>query len=240
MSYSKPPVLKGIAKSDYENYLRTDELLSLQKGPEDWEHRDELLFTVVHQASELWLKLATSEVSEAVNQLRQNNLREPQRLLSRAVLCIHQTHSALDMLEKMSPWDYQQVRRALGHGSGFDSPGFNQLRKAVPDLGIELHRLLNENKIELLTVFLNDRLYEDLFQIAEWLLEIDERISLWRSRHFKVVERSIGMKVSGTQGTPVHVLEKLNSFQFFPELWEVRTQLTLSTMSGETTSNWED
>lgn len=226
MSYSKPPVLQGVAKSDYENYLRTDELLSLQKGPEDWEHRDELLFTVVHQASELWLKLATSEVSEAVNQLRQNNLREPQRLLSRAVLCIHQTHIALDMLEKMSPWDYQQVRRALGHGSGFDSPGFNQLRKAVPDLGIELHRLLSENKIELLTLFLNDRLYEDLFQLAEWLLEIDERISLWRSRHFKVVERSIGMKVSGTQGTPVEVLSRLNSFSFFPELWEIRSQIT--------------
>jgi tryptophan 2,3-dioxygenase len=226
MSYSKPPVLQGIAKSDYENYLRTDELLSLQKGPEDWEHRDELLFTVVHQASELWLKLATSEVSEAANQLRQNNLREPQRLLSRAVLCIHQTHNALDMLEKMSPWDYQQVRKALGHGSGFDSPGFNELRKAVPNLGIEFHRLLNENKIELLTLFLNDRLYEDLFQIAEWLLEIDERISLWRSRHFKVVERSIGMKVSGTQGTPVEVLSRLNSFSFFPELWEIRSQIT--------------
>lgn len=226
MSYSKPPVLQGIAKSDYENYLRTDELLSLQKGPKEWEHRDELLFTVVHQASELWLKLATSEVSEAVNQLRQNDLREPQRLLSRAVLCIHQTHNALDMLEKMSPWDYQQVRRALGHGSGFDSPGFNQLRKAVPDLGIEFHHLLHKNKIELLTVFLNDRLYEDLFQIAEWLLEIDERISLWRSRHFKVVERSIGMKVSGTQGTPVEVLGRLNSFSFFPELWEIRSQIT--------------
>ena len=226
MSYAKPPVLQGIAKSDYENYLRTDELLSLQKGPQEWEHRDELLFTVVHQASELWLKLATSEVSEAVSQLRQNNLREPQRLLGRAVLCIHQTHSALDMLEKMSPWDYQQVRRALGHGSGFDSPGFNQLRKAVPDLGIEFHRLLNENKLELITLFLNDRLYEDLFQIAEWLLEVDERISLWRSRHFKVVERSIGLKVSGTQGTPVEVLGRLNSFSFFPELWEVRSQIT--------------
>jgi tryptophan 2,3-dioxygenase len=208
-------------------------LLSLQKGPEDWEHRDELLFTVVHQTSELWLKLATNEISEAVHQLRKNNLREPQRLLSRAVLCIHQTHSALDMLEKMSPWDYQQVRRALGHGSGFDSPGFNSLRKSVPQLGVEFHRLLSESKIDLLTLFLNDRSHEDLYQIAEWLLEVDERISLWRSRHFKVVERSIGATVTGTQGTPVEVLSRLNNFRFFDDLWDIRSRITFFAIQQE-------
>jgi tryptophan 2,3-dioxygenase len=226
VSYAKPPVLAGAGKSDYENYLRTDELLSLQKNSDQWEHRDELLFTIVHQTSELWLKLASSEVSEAIEKLRKDNLREPQRLLSRAVLCIHQTHNALDMLEKMSPWDYQQVRRALGHGSGFDSPGFNQLRKLIPDLGEEFHRLLKQEKIDLITLFLNDRVYEDLYQLAEWLLELDERISLWRSRHFKVVARSIGQEVAGTQGTPVEVLARLNNFTFFPELWSVRTEIT--------------
>ncbi len=226
MSYAKPPVLAGSGKSDYENYLRTDELLSLQKNSDEWEHRDELLFTIVHQTSELWLKLASSEVSEAIEKLRQDNLREPQRLLSRAVLCIHQTHNALDMLEKMSPWDYQQVRRALGHGSGFDSPGFNQLRKLIPGLGEEFHRLLKQKKIDLITLFLSDRVYEDLYQLAEWLLELDERISLWRSRHFKVVARSIGQEVAGTQGTPVEVLARLNDFTFFPELWSVRTEIT--------------
>jgi tryptophan 2,3-dioxygenase len=130
------------------------------------------------------------------------------------------------MLEKMSPWDYQQVRRALGHGSGFDSPGFNQLRKLIPDLGAEFHRLLKQEKIDLMTLFLNDRIFEDLYQLAEWLLELDERISLWRSRHFKVVARSIGQEVAGTQGTPVEVLARLNNFTFFPELWSVRTEIT--------------
>lgn len=233
MSYAKPPVLAGSGKSDYENYLRTDELLSLQKNSDQWEHRDELLFTIVHQTSELWLKLASAEVCEAVEQLRQDNLREPQRLLSRAVLCLHQTHNALDMLEKMSPWDYQQVRRALGHGSGFDSPGFNQLRKLIPDLGAEFHSLLKQEKIDLITLFLNDRAYEDLYQLAEWLLELDERISLWRSRHFKVVARSIGQEVAGTQGTPVEVLARLNDFTFFPELWSVRTEITNIALNRE-------
>jgi tryptophan 2,3-dioxygenase len=137
------------------------------------------------------------------------------------------------MLEKMSPWDYQEVRRALGHGSGFDSPGFNALRVEVPTLGREFHRILREHKLDLLTLYLNDRLYEDLYQLAEWLLELDERMSLWRSRHFKVVERSIGANVSGTQGTPVEILGRLNSLTFFPELWSIRTEITNFALQGD-------
>ena len=59
------PILAGPGASDYERYLRTDELLALQKGPDEWVHRDELLFQTVHQSSELWLKHAWVEVEEA-------------------------------------------------------------------------------------------------------------------------------------------------------------------------------
>jgi tryptophan 2,3-dioxygenase len=59
------PILPGRGGSDYERYLRTDELLALQKGPAEWVHRDELLFQTVHQSSELWLKLACHEVEGA-------------------------------------------------------------------------------------------------------------------------------------------------------------------------------
>jgi len=226
MTQPKKPILSGAASSDYENYLRTSELLRLQKGPDEWIHRDELLFTVVHQTSELWLKLMTNEVIEAVQQLRLSNVRESHRLLGRAVLCITQAYSALDVLEKMSPCDYQQVREALGHGSGFDSPGFKQLRQVVPLLEVELNRMLDENKLDLLIVLLNDRLHEDFYQLAEWLIELDERVTLWRLRHFQVVKRTIGFSSHGTQGTPVEFLNRLNSFTFFPTIWNTRNELT--------------
>ena len=48
--------------SDYEVFVRSAELLSIQVSAEDWAHPDELLFQIVHQASELWLKLAVSEL----------------------------------------------------------------------------------------------------------------------------------------------------------------------------------
>ena len=63
----KEPVLPGTAASDYERYLRTDELLALQKGPDEWVHRDELLFQTVHQSSEIWLKHAWNEAEEALD-----------------------------------------------------------------------------------------------------------------------------------------------------------------------------
>ena len=65
----REPILPGPGASDYERYLRTDELLSLQKTAEERVHHDELLFQTVHQSSELWLKFATTEVDEAAGRL---------------------------------------------------------------------------------------------------------------------------------------------------------------------------
>ena len=63
-------MLAGAGDSDYERYLRTDELLALQKTPQEWVHRDELLFQTVHQSSELWLKLASTEMEEVARAAR--------------------------------------------------------------------------------------------------------------------------------------------------------------------------
>lgn len=233
MSYGPDQILAGAGNSDYERYVRTVELLSLQKNPEEWLHRDELLFAVVHQACELWLKLATSEVNQAVEYLAADKPRMALRLFPRILLGIKYCHESLDMLEQMSPWDYQQVRRALGHGSGFDSPGFNAIRLAIPGLWTQFQRALTAANIDLLQLFLHHEEHDELYLLAEALLEVDERMYLWRSRHFKLVERSIGAKVSGTQGTPVEVLGRLNSFIFFQELWDIRTTITNYAISQE-------
>ena len=63
------PILPGSGASDYERYLRTDELLSLQKPPEERAHHDELLFQTTHQSSELWLKFAGEEMETATGHL---------------------------------------------------------------------------------------------------------------------------------------------------------------------------
>jgi tryptophan 2,3-dioxygenase len=223
--YSEP-VLPGLGASDYERYLRTDELLSLQPEPAAWAHRDELLFTTVHQSSELWLKLAWNEVEEATRLLEGGELGAAIRLLRRASLCLQYVAGQLDMLEQMSPWEYQVIRKKLGHGSGFDSPGFREIRRVTPAVGQAFSGLLRQRGLTVVDLYVQGREQEELYQLAECLIEWDERLTLWRMRHYKVVSRIIGDEVVGTQGTPVELLGGMIKQKFFPELWDARNRLT--------------
>jgi tryptophan 2,3-dioxygenase len=221
------PILPGKGESDYERYLRTDDLLALQKTPEERAHHDELLFQTVHQSSELWLKLAWSEVEVATEHVRKHELDPALRLLRRSVDCLKIVHSLLDMLEHMAPWEYTRwIRPVLGHGSGFDSPGFNRVREVSPPLGRAFTGLLDEHGLTLVELYQRGREHEDLYQLAELLTDWDERLTLWRVHHFKVVERIIGGHVGGTQGTPVELLEGLIHRRHYPELWDARNELT--------------
>jgi tryptophan 2,3-dioxygenase len=220
------PILPGDGASDYERYLRTDELLALQKTPAEQAHRDELLFQTVHQSSELWLKHASVEAEEAAALLEREEIALALRLLRRSALGLKLITDQLDMLEQMSPWEYQEVRAVLGHGSGFDSPGFRRMRAAAPTLGQAFSALVRKRGLTLEDVYVHGREHEDLYQLAEALTELDERLMLWRVRHYKVVARIIGDEVVGTQGTPVELLGGLIKQTFFPELWAVRNRLT--------------
>ena len=220
------PILPGEGGSDYERYLRTDALLALQKGADEWVHRDELLFQTVHQSSELWLKLAWNEVEEAGSLVAANGIPAANRLLRRAIDCLKLVTQALDMLEHMSPWEYTEVRKVLGHGSGFDSPGFKELRRVARLLGDQFHAAHERAGLSLVEVYTQGREHEDLYQLAEALTEWDESVGVWRFRHFKVVSRIIGEDVVGTQGTPVELLGGLIKQRFYPELWQARNRLT--------------
>ena len=220
------PILPGAGASDYERYLRTDELLALQKRPEEQVHRDELLFQTVHQSSELWLKLAVAEVGEATALLRRRESAAAIRLLRRACHCLRFITDQLEMLEQMSPWEYHEVRKVLGHGSGFDSPGFRGVREVTPGLGRAFQDRLADAGLTVAQLYQRGREFEELYQLAELLIEWDERVTVWRFRHYKVITRVIGANVVGTQGTPVEVLGKLIHQTFYPELWEARDRLT--------------
>jgi tryptophan 2,3-dioxygenase len=220
------PVLPGHAPSDYERYLRTDELLALQKTPAEVVHHDEHLFQAVHQASELWLKLAATEIEEATTLVAADAVVAAVRLIHRANDCMDLITAQLHMLDHLSPIDYAVVRTALGHGAGFDSPGFRRLHRVSPALGDAFGALLERRGVDLIGVYRAGHAQEDLYQLAEQMITWDERVILWRFHHLKVVERIIGGNVIGTQGTPVEVLGKRIDVRFFPELWTVRDEIT--------------
>jgi len=220
------PILPGAGATDYERYLRTDELLSLQKTSSEWRHRDELLFQTIHQTSELWLKLACEEIATATSHVAGGEAMAAVRLLRRAVDALDIVNQNTRQLEHIAPWDYRAVRTSLGHGSGFDSPGFRKTHELSPHLGEAFMQLLARRGVTLLALYQDSSAHEDLFQLAERLLDWDERLIFWRGLHLKMVERIIGGHVIGTQGTPVEVLAKRIDVRYFPALWDVRNELT--------------
>ena len=226
------PILDGTAPTDYERYLRTEELLALQKTPAEVVHRDEHLFQTVHQSSELWLKLACLEIEQATTLLPADGVAPAVRLLRRANECMSLVTAQLHMLDHLSPVDYTVVRTALGHGAGFDSPGFRQVHRTSPLLGQAFDALLTRRGLALIDIYRGGYEHEDLYQLAEQMTTWDERVILWRFHHLKVVERIIGGNVIGTQGTPVEVLSKRIDVRFFPDLWTVRDEITRQSPLG--------
>src|SRR4029450_13746111 len=161
------PALPGRGRSDSERYLRTDELLALQKAPEEMSHRDELLFQTIHQSSELWLKLAGYEVATAIEAVNGDAVWAAVRLLRRACDAVDLVHDNTMMLEHLAPWDYHGVRPSLGHGSGFDSPGFRVTHEIWPQLGAAFDRLLVRRRLSLVALYQDSAQHEDVFQLAE-------------------------------------------------------------------------
>jgi tryptophan 2,3-dioxygenase len=220
------PILPGSAATDYERYLRTDELLSLQRSRGAMVHRDELIFQTIHQTAELWLKLACAELEDATARIDADDLWGASRLLRRASSALDLVSAGTLMLEHLSPSDYQIVRSALGHGSGFDSPGFRRTHEVSPPAVAAFDRLLSRRGVTVDALLDKPGVHPDVFQIAEGLVDWDERLVRWRALHLKMVERVIGGHVIGTQGTPVEVLGRRVEVRVFPDLWDARNRLT--------------
>jgi tryptophan 2,3-dioxygenase len=222
----KKPILPGKGASDYERYLRTDELLSLQKLPEEFLHKDEMTFQVVHQASEVLLKGVAWELGRARTHIEEGDFANAARLIRRANLMLDYPISMLHVLETITPYDYHIIRAGLGHGSGLDSPGFLSMLHVGPRLGEVFHAQLHKANLSVDDLYRRHDEFFGLHDVAECLLDFDERIHLFRFHHLKLAQRIIGGGVIGTMGTPVEVLHQRMEHLFYKDLWDVRNQIT--------------
>ncbi|MFY2563055.1 tryptophan 2,3-dioxygenase family protein [Corallococcus terminator] len=223
------PLLKkwvGRGELDYEVYLKTPQLLALQAPEEQRVSHDELMFQVVHQAQELWLKLASREVVEVVAELDRDALWAASARLERVSRIVQGLKSELAVLETMTPDAYQVIRRSLGNGSGQESPGYNMLRKAAEGLEQALERLLARRARTLLDVYRSGP--DDLKRLCEQLVDVDEAFQGWLHAHFQLVRRTIGVdrSVKALDGLPTQVLAGRMTLPLFRQLWDVRVELT--------------
>ncbi|MFZ3580004.1 tryptophan 2,3-dioxygenase [Virgibacillus sp. DJP39] len=108
-----------IEKMTYGDYLQLDTLLSSQKRLSS--HHDEMLFIIIHQVSELWLKLIIHETQAAIEAIKRDELQSSFKMLARVSRIQTQIIQAWDVLSTLTPAEYMEFRDSLGNASGFQS-----------------------------------------------------------------------------------------------------------------------
>lgn len=114
-------------KLTYSTYLKVGDLIGLQKPLAEPPVHDEMLFIVVHQAYELWFKLVLFEMDSLVEHLGRDHLLAASRLLDRICEVMRVLIQQIDVLETMTPVDFNRFRSKLNPASGFQSFQFREL-----------------------------------------------------------------------------------------------------------------
>ncbi len=209
----------------YERYLRTDDLLRLQKSAEERLHPDELTFQVVHQTFELWWKVTVQQLGVAGDWLKSARPDLAAAALRRAVTQQELVRQVMRQLEFVAPTDFLTIRAGLEDGSGMDSPGFRGILRAAPALWESFTGALARAGLTLVEVYERRMEHPAWYECAEVLLDFDEQFHLFRAAHLKLAERHLGLHAIGTGGTPMSALERTLSDLLFPDLWAVRDEL---------------
>ncbi|ATP39708.1 tryptophan 2,3-dioxygenase [Solibacillus sp. R5-41] len=113
----------------YGEYLSLEHILSNQNRLSN--HHDEMLFIIIHQVSELWMKLIIHEMQGAIEAIQRNELQPSFKMLARVSKIQIQIIQAWDVLATMTPAEYLQFRDSLGKASGFQSYQYRLIEFAL-------------------------------------------------------------------------------------------------------------
>lgn len=218
----------GRGELEYEVYLRTRDLLSLQTPSHQLVVPDELLFQVQHQTQELWLKIAAFEAATLVQALDAGEPYAAIGALDRIVAVTRSLGEQIRVLFTLSPDTFQVIRRSLGSGSGLESPGYNHVLVAAEAAGGALERALSRRGVALAEVYTPSDRHPDLRRVVERFVDWDAAFQSWLFEHFVLVRRTIGVdrSVRALDGFPTVALASRMTRPLFPDLWDVRVQLT--------------
>jgi tryptophan 2,3-dioxygenase len=111
----------------YGSYLAIDELLALQRPRSEGPEHDEMLFIVIHQVYELWFKEILHELDQVMRWLERSESHRAQHTMKRILTIMKVLVAQLDILETMTPLEFQSFRTRLEAASGFQSDQFRQL-----------------------------------------------------------------------------------------------------------------
>jgi len=148
----------------YSSYLRVEELLDLQKplsiGPE----HDELLFIIIHQSYELWFKSILHELARTQIELEAGKTHNALALLGRVRTILKVLVSQVDILETMTPLQFNSFRDRLEAASGFQSAQFRELEAVFGrrDLAMVSHLPEGESRQRVESAMQRNSLWESV------------------------------------------------------------------------------
>ncbi len=246
----------------YPTYLELDALLGLQHPRSTPEHPDELLFIVVHQASELWFKVILHELEALIARMESRDALGALFVVKRINALTRIVTTQLSALDTLPPQRFAQFRGYLGTSSGSQSAQFRAIEaasglrephfiQAISEHGAPpplVQRWLDRPTLQELfdrLVAAEGTTYEALYTgpgpgalvlLAEGLLEYEQTFAQWRFLHVQLVERVIGPGTGGTGGTlGARYLARTVSQRFFPTLWAVRAKFYADTQPAAST-----
>ena len=158
----------------YGSYLALDRILNAQKPVSS--HHDEMLFIVIHQVTELWMKLSLHELTGVLRQIQSDELGPAFKMLSRVARIQGQLILSWDVLSTMTPLDFSSFRDQLQQSSGFQSYQYRSLE----------FTLGNKNR-ELIEVHRRDAaIYQQLKETLEKPSVYDETLRMLARRGFEI------------------------------------------------------
>jgi tryptophan 2,3-dioxygenase len=172
MTKSAPPGLESGIRTNldgehtYGRYLELDQLLGCQHPVSD--SHDELLFIVIHQATELWLKLMVHELRAARRHVATDRLGPALKMLARVSRIQAQLIQSWDVLSTLTPADYLAFRDRLGPASGLQSHQFRLLEYVLghkQPAALALHRHTPEIHAELARELAMPSLYDETIRL---------------------------------------------------------------------------
>ena len=212
--------------TDYEKFVNPDALLACQRPLDQLVNSHELFFQVTHQVMELWMKVIAYDLSVVVEEFGRNNLNEASLRLARVREIERVLVDQMAVMETLAPADYHPIRMTLGHGSGQESPGFNAILNAAPEVFAAFDVRLRQAGVTLLEVHKNRHTHQLLFAAMQALMDVDAWFQRFREAHYHVVKRVIGAEVRSLRGVPASRLEHTSREPLFPDLWHVINDVT--------------
>jgi tryptophan 2,3-dioxygenase len=240
-----------MADPRYGDFLHLDTLLGLQR--ESTAVHDAHFFFTVHQVYELMFKIILYELDAAVAAVHGDDVARAVYCLRRVRSVEDVMVAQVATLETISPGAFATLRRTLSSSSGLQSAQFREIefvsghkdsgyldrarlsgverqrlvrRLAEPTLWDEFcglrHRSGDPDLVEL---YRSEVPTHDLVRLAEAMLDHDEGLGLWRTRHVPMVERIIGGRPGTGGSSGVRYLRSTTERKFYPELWELRSRL---------------